>query len=268
MAQPGTPDGAARDATAGPASDAGPAAWRVGALDEIHELLVSAVPVDDLLDVIVTHAARRSGASAAITVRVGGTGAVAASSDALAEACDRAEQAAGEGPCLDASREQRRITVRDVHDEQRWPAWREATVAAGFCATAALPAARRDGVRIDLAIDLYHPEPGDWPEDVLDDVARFADDAARAVAVAAQAQEQRRTNEDLRSAIASRTVIDQALGVVMAQNRCGPEEAFDILRRASQTRNQKMRDLAAAIVASVSGQEPHSPHEFRERPRR
>lgn len=260
VAQSGTPDGA------GPG--AGHGAWRVGALDEIQELLVSAVPVDELLDVIVGHAARRSGGSAAITVRLGRTTAVAAASDPLAAACDRAEQQAGEGPCLDASREQRRITVPDVHDDLRWPAWREATLAAGFCATAALPAARHDVVDVDLAIDLYHPEPGEWGEDVLADVARLADDAARAVAVAAQAQEQRRTNEDLRSAMAARAVIDQALGVVMAQNRCGPEEAFDILRRASQTRNQKMRDLAAAMVASVSGQAARSPHDFQERPRR
>lgn len=259
VVQPGTPDG--------PVPDAGHEAWRVGALDEIQELLVSAVPVDSLLDTIVGHAARRAGASAAITVRLGRRTAVAAASDALAAACDRAEQAAGEGPCLDASREQRRITVPDVREDPRWPAWREATLEAGFCATAALPAARHDGVDVDLAIDLYHREPGEWAEDVLRDVARFADDAARAVAVAAQAQEQRRTNEDLRSAMAARAVIDQALGVVMAQNRCGPEEAFEILRRASQTRNQKMRDLAAGIVASVSGQAPHSPHDFQERPR-
>lgn len=259
MVQPGTPDDVAHGT--------GPAAWRVGALDEIQELLVSAVPVDELLDVIVGHAARRSGGSAAITVRLGRTTAVAAASDPLAGACDRAEQQAGEGPCLDASREQRRITVPDVRADPRWPAWREATLAAGFCATAALPAARHGGVDVDLAINLYHPRPGEWGEDVLTDVARFADDAARAVIVAANAQEQRRTNEDLRSAMVARTVIDQALGVVMAQNRCGPEEAFDILRRASQTRNQKMRDLAAGIVASVSGQAPHSPHDFRERPR-
>ncbi|WP_217613806.1 ANTAR domain-containing protein [Cellulomonas sp. GbtcB1] len=260
VVEPGTPDD--------PVQVTGSEAWRAGALDEIQELLVSSVPVDSLLDAIVGHAARRAGGSAAITVRLGRTSAVAAASDALAAACDRAEQEAGEGPCLDASREQRRITVPDVHDDPRWPAWREATLAAGFCATAALPAARHAEVDVDLAIDLYRPEPGEWGEDVLGDVARFADDAARAVAVAARAQEQRRTNEDLRSAMAARAVIDQALGVVMAQNRCGPEEAFAILRRASQTRNQKMRDLAAAMVASVSGQEPQSPHDFQERPRR
>lgn len=246
----------------------GPSGWRTGALGDLHELLVSAVPVDGLLDAVVGRAANRAGASAAITVRLGRTSAVAAWSDERAAACDRVEQQAGTGPCLDATREQRRITVPDVEADPRWQAWRAATLEAGFRSTAALPASRSNGHEVELAINLYRDAPGEWDGDVLDDVGLFAEDAARAVAVAASAQEARRTNEDLRSAIAARTVIDQALGVVMAQNRCGPEEAFEILRRASQTRNQKMRDLATSIVASVSGQEPHSPHDFRERPRR
>jgi AmiR/NasT family two-component response regulator len=29
-------------------------------------------------------------------------------------------------------------------------------------------------------------------------------------------------------------VIEQAKGIIMAQQRCGPEEAFDLLRRVSQ----------------------------------
>jgi AmiR/NasT family two-component response regulator len=42
-------------------------------------------------------------------------------------------------------------------------------------------------------------------------------------------------------------VIDQALGVVMGQNRCTADEAFDILRTISQNRNGKLRDVAAEI---------------------
>ena len=47
-------------------------------------------------------------------------------------------------------------------------------------------------------------------------------------------------------------VIEQAKGIVMAQQRCGPEEAFDLLRRASQRANIKVRDLAAQIVEHVA----------------
>jgi len=43
-------------------------------------------------------------------------------------------------------------------------------------------------------------------------------------------------------------VIEQAKGIIMAQHRCEPEEAFDLLRRVSQRTNVKVRELAAQIV--------------------
>lgn len=51
-------------------------------------------------------------------------------------------------------------------------------------------------------------------------------------------------------------VIEQAKGVLMAQNRCGPEEAFDLLRLASQRANVKVSVLAAQIVEQVASP-PH-----------
>ena len=60
-----------------------------------------------------------------------------------------------------------------------------------------------------------------------------------------------------------RAVIYQALGVIMAQERCTQAKAFEILRTASQNTNLKLRDVAAAIVTSVSG-EPPQPHPFEE----
>ena len=47
-------------------------------------------------------------------------------------------------------------------------------------------------------------------------------------------------------------VIEQAKGIVMAQQRCGPEEAFDVLRRASQRTNVKLHVLAEQIVKVIA----------------
>jgi len=243
--------------------------WRAGALGELHRLLAATVPVDALLDAISRRAAALAGpdASAAITVRLAGQSLVAAASDERAAECDRAEQAAGDGPCLESARTGQVLTVPDVAAERRWHAWREATLAAGFGRAVALPVRADDDAQLELAINLYGAGPGEWPDEVVAGVGRFADDAGRAVLVAVRAEEQARVNADLKQAMAARAVIDQALGVVMAQNRCGPEEAFGILRRASQNRNAKMRDVAAEIVTRVAGVAPHSPHEFRDRPR-
>jgi hypothetical protein len=43
-------------------------------------------------------------------------------------------------------------------------------------------------------------------------------------------------------------VIEQAKSILMAQQRCGPDEAFDLLRRASQRFNVPVRVLAARLV--------------------
>jgi AmiR/NasT family two-component response regulator len=69
-------------------------------------------------------------------------------------------------------------------------------------------------------------------------------------------------SENLQHALASRAVIDQALGIIMGQNRCTADEAFDILRATSQNRNVKLRDVAAAMVAAVSGHPPVSGARF------
>jgi AmiR/NasT family two-component response regulator len=47
-------------------------------------------------------------------------------------------------------------------------------------------------------------------------------------------------------------MIDLAAGAIMAQNRCSQETAMKIMKIASSTRNVKLRDVAASIVASIT----------------
>ena len=51
----------------------------------------------------------------------------------------------------------------------------------------------------------------------------------------------------------SRTIIDTAVGIIIAQNRCSQEDAINLIKSASSTRNLKLRDVAAAIVESAGG---------------
>ena len=50
----------------------------------------------------------------------------------------------------------------------------------------------------------------------------------------------------------SQPVIEQAKGVLMAESHCSSDQAFDMLRRASQRQNIRVRDLATQIVARAS----------------
>jgi hypothetical protein len=59
----------------------------------------------------------------------------------------------------------------------------------------------------------------------------------------------------LQARLETMPVIEQAKGILIAQQGCTADEAFDLLRQASQRSNIRVRDLAAKIVAEacVSG---------------
>ncbi|MFC7813739.1 ANTAR domain-containing protein [Streptomyces sp. NPDC057367] len=69
--------------------------------------------------------------------------------------------------------------------------------------------------------------------------------------------------EQLRRAIASRPVIDQARGVLMALHACTSDEAWHILREASQLSNTKLRTVAAAVTAGAESDGPPPPPRVR-----
>jgi AmiR/NasT family two-component response regulator len=67
---------------------------------------------------------------------------------------------------------------------------------------------------------------------------------------------QAQTSAQLEEALSSRSVIDQALGILMAQQRCTAEKALTLLRSHSQNTNRKVRDVAADLIQRVSGSPP------------
>ena len=116
-------------------------------------------------------------------------------------------------------------------------------------------------VRIPLELDgedsavvnLYSPRAGAFSGEDLAEAHRFAADASRALLLALRISQLRESRQDLSAAMQSRTIIDMAIGAIMAQNRCGRDAAFKILRNTSNNRNLKIRDVAAGVVASIAG---------------
>ncbi|MFD3502615.1 ANTAR domain-containing protein [Streptomyces sp. NPDC058676] len=69
--------------------------------------------------------------------------------------------------------------------------------------------------------------------------------------------------DQLRQAIVSRPVIDQARGILMATHACTSDEAWTILREASQLSNTKLRTVAEAVTASTGTDGPPPPKDVR-----
>ncbi len=99
--------------------------------------------------------------------------------------------------------------------------------------------------------DLERDDEPDAPE------TRALAAVARAVAAAATAYQAMAAEVmHLRRALTSRAMIDQAKGIVMAERRCTPEAAFEVLVRLSQDTQVKLADVAAALVYKAQGPSP------------
>lgn len=186
---------------------------------------------------------------AGITVLHGRRPATPAASDEVPGMVDAIQYEAGEGPCLDAIRDHEIFRTGDLSREARWP---------GFSARTH----RETGVASMMAFRLF--VAGDTLGslnlysrrfDAFDDRAQaagsvFAAHAALALSTALH-------DEQMDQALASRDVIGQAKGVLMAREGVTAEVAFDMLRRASQRLNVKLLKLAQDVART--GASPASP---------
>lgn len=165
-----------------------------------------------------------------------------------------AAQYGTDGPCRESFRCQQVCRIDSTYTEQRWPEFTAAAVAHGVTASLLVPLTAC-GERLG-ALALYSRT---GPFDV-EAVAQAEDFAVSASIVLANVQaywDARQLAERLQRAMRSRATIEHAVGILMAGGAGTPEEAFQLLVRASQRENRKLRDLAADIIDhAVHRQQP------------
>jgi transcriptional regulator with GAF, ATPase, and Fis domain len=192
--------------------------------------------------------------SCGVTVRQNSRAVTLAASDEQALRIDQLQYDLDEGPCLETLATGKSHYIVDTATETRWPRFCSGAHEQGVRSCLGLPLNGPTGLM--GGYNLYSMWPDGFAPDTRGQLEVFAGNAAGAVAVAMKLADQSQMSEDLHEALTSRAVIDQATGIIMAQQRCGAAAAFDIIRRASQNRNIKVRDLAAEIVSQVSGKPP------------
>lgn len=186
-------------------------------------------------------------------------------SDRAAWEADQVEFDTEDGPCAEALRTGAVLTGIDLATERRWPAWAAVATLLGFSSAAGIPAEVSPGHRI--ALNLYAPQPQAFDDETLHRATLFVQEVARTIPAAVRLFEADERASQLEQALISRSTIDQALGVLMTQNHCTRDTAFGILRRASQNRNVKLRDVAATIIERFTGHPAADPPPF-QRPTR
>jgi GAF domain-containing protein len=201
-------------------------------------------------------------AACGITFYSDGSPFTAASSDMLANQVDEIQYDGDQGPCLDTLRSGVPNHVKDLANEERWGNYRTHALAHGVRGSLSMPL-RMDGETVG-ALNLYSRRVDAFTDEDLSQAHTFAAQAEAALTLAYRQAKQAATTEQLQEALRSRAVIDQALGIIMAQQHCDAREAFALLRRASQNRNRKIRDISADIIAAVSGKDPVTALDFDE----
>lgn len=183
-----------------------------------------------------------------LTMEVDGAPATPIFTDELVPLLDDAQYRVMSGPCLDSYRDGATYTMASTREDGRWPEFAAACQRHGVLSTISVPVVARN--TIHGALNFYAREEGAYSADDLELATTFAAQAAIVISNVQAISGAQRLADQLNRALESRVVIEQAKGLLMAGGRTA-NEAFDILKRASQRENRKVRDVAADVVAEA-----------------
>jgi GAF domain-containing protein len=223
---------------------------------DAYVALSRVVLVDRVLDDVlqeICHIARGAlpGAEAtSITLVRGDQAWTAAYVGEMANQADELQYESGHGPCMDAGRTGLLLLANDLAAETRWPEYssrvvREVGARSSMSAPLPFQGSTIGGLNnYSSQVNAFTPESVAMAQAISAHVAIAVMNADAQAEATSQA-------EHLKLALDSRKVIDMALGILVSTHKCSPDEAFTMLSRASQNRNQKLRELAAVIVDST-----------------
>jgi hypothetical protein len=165
----------------------------------------------------------------------------------VAAVLDERQYPSGHGPCADAAATGHTITIDDTANDRLYPEFSRQ--------------AHRHGIRHVLAVAMPGPQGetaalgiystgagGPFTREAFDVAARFADHAAVTLANANLYAGALDEVAQMKTAMASRAVIEQAKGMIMSDHRCDAAEAFTILVDQSTQTHRKVRHVAQALT--------------------
>jgi GAF domain-containing protein len=221
------------------------------ALSELAGLLLSTESFEQLLQGVAELSVRviEPAATCGITLVHDDRVVTIASADALARQLDEQQYEHELGPCLQSLASGEVVEAVDLATEERWDGYPTVAMAHGILAILSTPLIV-EGKPVGV-LNLYARARGAFSVVDRQLAGLLAGQAAIAVTAALRHYDEVTLSDHLRMALSSRSVIDQAIGIVMAQRRCDPTTAFATLRMISQRRNIKLRTVAAELVEAI-----------------
>ncbi len=204
-------------------------------LQRVSDLACEAVPTADMVG---------------LTMLVDGRASTAVFTDQAAAEIDTAQYDTGVGPCLDAFRHQKVYRIDDMDKDVRWVPFSDAASAHGVRSSMSVPLlSRHEGLG---ALNFYSRACIAFADQDVEVGLQFAAHAAIVLANSQAYWDAHQLGLDLAQAMKSRATIEQAKGILMGAQRCSADEAFQVLVRASQRENRKLREIADDIVARTA----------------
>lgn len=226
-------------------------------VDQIQNLILDSADFEEFLNELARFSAHQVSGSGdealcGITLLRDRKAATIGWSSEYARKIDEIQYSLSKGPCLTSAREQREVYVPDLHDEHRWgPEYAQAVAAHGLRSVLSVPFNLHGEAQ--AALNLYSDQPHKFDGDVAARARGYTREISQALRLAVRFSLHADSARNLRATLESRTTIDMAIGIVMAQNRCSQKSAVRILTDASSNGNVKLRDIAASLVQSVGG---------------
>jgi transcriptional regulator with GAF, ATPase, and Fis domain len=222
------------------------------ALSGMAGLVAASLTLRELLTSVAEFAVRAiPGADGAgVTLMDPGRTDTIVGSARFVEELDAIQYGLGEGPCISAAAEGRTIRSGSLGGARQWPRFGPRAGRLGIHSALSLPLLVRNSVV--GAINVYaHPKNAFTPHaERLGEL--FSAPAAVAVHNAQELARMQALATQLEAALTTRTVIDQAIGILMSRTGGSAAEAFETLRALSQRDHTKVAHLAAQIVSEAA----------------
>ncbi|MEV6844589.1 GAF and ANTAR domain-containing protein [Actinoplanes sp. NPDC051411] len=172
----------------------------------------------------------------------------------MAVELDETQYQRGHGPCLDAAESGETLLLADMRREIRWPelARRALEIGCHSSLSIGLPVHEQT----TGGLNIYGGRAHAFDDDAIGLAQAFSGYAAVALANAHLYDTTAALAMQMQRAMETRAVIEQAKGIIMADRRCGADEAFHLLTKLSQDTNRKLRDIAAILVAQAAERRP------------
>ncbi|GAA2020534.1 GAF and ANTAR domain-containing protein [Terrabacter terrae] len=182
--------------------------------------------------------------AASITTRTHDGFMTAASTDEVARRADAIQYELGSGPCIDAIVDDAVYQPKDLAVDERWPEYGRRVVAELGLRSMLSYRMHLEAAGIIGGLNIYAEKASAFDDRDLAEGLLLVTHAAQAVAAA----QLRNRAHNLERALASNRDIGTAVGVLMAQHKLTREQAFDLLRIASQNTNRKLNEVALDVI--------------------